>query len=69
MVLRILVLLTLSAACFAQTNKTSPSPQFSDDIKAIVAEANQGNVNAQLKLADAYLRGKGVDENDSEGFR
>ena len=69
MVLRFLVLLTISAACFAQANKTSPPPQSSDDITALVAEAKQGNVNAQLKLADAYLRGKGIDENDSEGFR
>src|ERR1700722_17964373 len=69
MILRLVFFLTVSSACFAQTDKTSPPVQSSDDFAAFVVEAKQGNVDAQLKLADGYLRGKGVEESDAEGFR
>jgi hypothetical protein len=68
MIPRVIVLLLMTPACLAQTNGSAPSGQ-SDDIVAITAQANQGNTDAQLKLGDAYLRGRGVKQNDAEAFR
>src|SRR5260370_25040630 len=69
MIQRIFLFLLITPACLAQTNGSTTAPGQPDDIATITAQANQGNVDAQLKLADAYLGGRGVTQNDAEGFR
>src|SRR5580704_3085529 len=69
MIQRILFFLLIVPVCLAQTNQPPTASSQPDDINAISAQANQGNPDAQIKLADAYLRGRGVTENDAEGFR
>src|SRR5271170_3548639 len=69
MIHRILFLLLIVPVCLAQTKQSPTASGQPDDITAITAQANQGNPDAQFKRADAYLRGRGVTENDAEGFR
>jgi TPR repeat protein len=69
MIIRLIALLLVAPACLAQTNESPTTSTPLNDIPALTAQANQGNVDAQLKIADAYLRGSGVTQNDKEGFR
>jgi hypothetical protein len=59
MIHRILFGLLIVPVCLAQTNQSPKASSQPDDISAITAQANQGNSDAQIKLADAYLRGRG----------
>src|ERR1700683_3693471 len=69
MIIRLIALLLVAPACLAQTNESPTTSTPLNDIPALTAQGNQGNVDAQRKIADAYLRGSGVTQNDKEGFR
>ena len=69
MILRGIALLLIAAKCLAQNPGSATTSSSPDDIAAITAQANQGNTDVQLKLGDAYLRGRGVTQNDAEAIR
>jgi TPR repeat protein len=65
----IVLFFVVTPTCLAQTTGPETISSQADDIAAVTARANEGEISAQLKLADAYLRGQGVAQNDAEGFR
>src|SRR6266851_3890065 len=69
MLLRTVAFFLIAFTCFAQTARPAGTPNSQDDITALTAQANQGNAGAQLKLGDAYLRGRGVPQNNAEALR
>lgn len=70
MILRsIPLLLLIASTCLAQTTGLVTTSNSPDDITAITARADQGDADAQLKLGDAYLRGRGVAQSDAEAIR
>jgi len=61
--------LLIASSWPAQTAGSAAPSISQDDIKVITAQANQGDAEAQLKLGDAYLRGRGVTQNGAEAIR
>jgi cytochrome bd-type quinol oxidase subunit 1 len=68
MIAAVIAFLLVVPACLGQTNGSATTGNQPDGIAAMTADAKQGNTNAQLKLAGAYMRGRGVTQNDAEGF-
>jgi hypothetical protein len=50
MIIRLIALLLVAPACLAQTNESPTTSTPLNDIPALTAQANQGNVDAQLKM-------------------
>jgi TPR repeat protein len=69
MILRSIAFLLVASACLAQTTGSTTASDSPEDIPALTTQANQGNADAQLKLGDAYLRGRGVTQNNAEAVR
>src|SRR5438477_6792709 len=61
--------LLIAATCLAQTAKPAATPSSLDDIAAITAHANEGNTEAEVKLGDAYMRGRGVPQDGAKALR
>jgi cytochrome bd-type quinol oxidase subunit 1 len=53
MIRTVIAFLLVVPACLGQTNGSATAGNQPDEIAAMTADANQGNTNAQLKLADA----------------
>src|SRR5258705_10708467 len=69
MILRSIALLLTASTCLAQTTGAVTECKSPNEIATMKAQANQGNADAQLKLGDAYLRGRGVAQNNAEAVR